>query len=129
MLTSEDREEIKRIVGEEMSKYSLQDVPRDTAAGPESASDRPSRPRKLLTATIFRNGPLADIETRDLAIEGFAEIRARAIEVFGNRDKALHWLKTPVASLDGKTPISMLGDPAGIARVLDTLGQVEHGVW
>jgi putative toxin-antitoxin system antitoxin component (TIGR02293 family) len=52
----------------------------------------------------------------------------RAIEVFGTREKALRWLRTPVRSLDDRTPISLLSSPEGPARVQDTLGQIEHGV-
>jgi DNA-binding CsgD family transcriptional regulator len=53
----------------------------------------------------------------------------RAIEVIGDRDKAMRWLGTPVPALDYATPISLLGTIEGAARVEDVLGQVEHGVW
>ena len=58
-----------------------------------------------------------------------ADVLARAIEVFGEREKALRWLRTPVRSLGDKTPISLLHSPEGLSRVQDTLGQIEHGVW
>ena len=61
--------------------------------------------------------------------EPVMEITARAMEVFGTREKALRWLRTPVRSLGDQTPISLLSSPEGLARVQDTLGQVEHGVW
>jgi uncharacterized protein (DUF2384 family) len=56
------------------------------------------------------------------------DVVARAIEVFGTREKAQRWLRTPVRSLGDKTPIS-LDSPEGLVRVQDTLGRVEHGVW
>lgn len=58
-----------------------------------------------------------------------ADITARAIEVFGNREKALRWLRTPVRSLDDQTPLSLLDTSEGVGRVQDTLGRIEHGVW
>jgi hypothetical protein len=61
--------------------------------------------------------------------EPIMEVTARAMEVFGTREKALRWLRTPVRSLGDQTPISLLSSPEGLARVQDTLGQVEHGVW
>jgi putative toxin-antitoxin system antitoxin component (TIGR02293 family) len=58
-----------------------------------------------------------------------ADVLARAIEVFGERENALRWLGTPVRSLGDKTPISLLNTPEGLVRVQDTLGRVEHGGW
>jgi len=57
------------------------------------------------------------------------DITARAIEVLGTREKALRWLKTPVRSLDDRTPLSLLGSSDGVVRVEDALGRIEHGVW
>jgi uncharacterized protein (DUF2384 family) len=64
-----------------------------------------------------------------VSMETLVDITARAIEVFGTREKALRWLKTPVRSLGDQTPLSLLGSPDGIVRVEDALGCIEHGVW
>jgi len=61
--------------------------------------------------------------------DSLVEITARAIEVFGSREKAMRWLRTPVRALGNQTPMSLLRTPEGLVRVQDTLGQVEHGVW
>jgi Protein of unknown function (DUF2384) len=53
----------------------------------------------------------------------------RAIEVIGNREKALQWLGTPVRALGYATPISKLSDEAGAREVLAVLDQLEQGVW
>jgi len=53
----------------------------------------------------------------------------RASQVLGDRDEALRWLGTPVRGLDFATPISLLGSAQGLVRVLDILGQMEHGIW
>jgi len=76
----------------------------------ESASET-----KVIKASL-ESGPIVDV-------------LARAIEVFGTREKALRWLGTPVRSLGDKTPVSLLNTLEGLARVQDTLGQIEHGVW
>ena len=57
------------------------------------------------------------------------DIVAHAMEVFGNRTKALRWLRTPIPSLDNETPEDMLKREGGIERVQDVLGRIEHGVW
>jgi putative toxin-antitoxin system antitoxin component (TIGR02293 family) len=51
------------------------------------------------------------------------------VEVMGDREKAMRWLGTPVRALDFATPISMMATPSGKKRVLDVVGQMEHGVW
>ncbi len=63
------------------------------------------------------------------AVDPLVEVTARAIEVFGSREKALRWLKTPVRSLGNQPPLSLLDTPEGIDRVNDVLGRVEHGIW
>jgi putative toxin-antitoxin system antitoxin component (TIGR02293 family) len=76
--------------------------------------------RGIVTQAVAQSGSRVD---------GIVEITASAIEVLGAKEKALHWLKTPVRSLDGRTPLSLLDEPGGIERVEDALGRIEHGVW
>ncbi|MBI3698257.1 MAG: DUF2384 domain-containing protein [Acidobacteria bacterium] len=101
MLTKEDKEEIKRLIVEVVSEL--------TFKNPKTGE------KQVLKATLGSD-PIVDVT-------------ARAIEVFGTREKALRWLKTPVRSLGDQTPLSLLNSPEGVARVQDTLGRVEHGVW
>lgn len=54
---------------------------------------------------------------------------ARAIEVFGTRDKAVDWLRTPLPALSHRTPISIMNTSAGVEQIEDVLGRIEHGVW
>jgi putative toxin-antitoxin system antitoxin component (TIGR02293 family) len=97
MLTAEDREEIKQLVGTMIASGSMEH--RDGA-----------------NMALLESDPIVNVLTR-------------AVEVFGTREKALRWLRTPVRSLGNKTPISLANTPEGLARVQDVLGQVEHGVW
>lgn len=76
--------------------------------------------RKIVTQAVAESGSRVD---------GIVEITARAIEVLGAKEKALRWLKAPVRSLGGRTPLSLLDEPGGIERVEDALGRIEHGVW
>ena len=52
----------------------------------------------------------------------------RAVEIIGDRPKAMRWLGAPVRALDYATPISRLHDKAGQAAVLQVLTKLEHGV-
>jgi putative toxin-antitoxin system antitoxin component (TIGR02293 family) len=140
MLTAEDKEEIKRLVGEMIAE-----------SGP-SHSERRKHPDDIEYLDRLQN---VAAEIHDLIVnEGFTEltfvnpatgerrvlkgsvgsdhivdVTARAIEVFGTREKALRWLKTPIRSLGDQTPISLLRSPEGAGRVQDLLGRVEHGIW
>lgn len=121
MLTTEDREEIKRLVGAmiaESGRLSAAQV-RDLIAN------------EGFTELTFRNPTTGETTVIKASLESslIVDVVAMAIEVFGAREKALRWLRTPVQSLGDKTPISLLNTLEGLARVQDTLGQIEHGVW
>ena len=62
-------------------------------------------------------------------LDGIVSVTGRAIEVFGARDKAIRWLRTPLPSLSNRTPLSMLKTAEGIEQVEDVLGRIEQGVW
>ena len=59
----------------------------------------------------------------------FAEILAKAIEVFGSRDEALAWFERPALGLEQRRPIDLLATPAGAKLVEDFLGRLEYGVY
>ena len=50
-----------------------------------------------------------------------AEVAARGIEVFEDRDKFLAWLNLPNRALGNKSPISLLDSRFGTEMVLDEL--------
>jgi len=141
MLTTEDKEDIRRIVAEAFLAKSA-----GSSNEERKRADEIERFERLLKMTArFRelivNEGFTDLrfvnpetgETRIVEVNPEAkpiiEVTARAMEVFGAREKALRWLNTPVRSLGDRTPLSLLYTPEGAARVEDTLGQVEHGVW
>jgi putative toxin-antitoxin system antitoxin component (TIGR02293 family) len=102
MLTADDKDEIKRIVVETLATSAMSFSGENQRAGEIDQAD-------TLLNTV--------------------DVTARAIEVFGTREKALRWLKTPVRSLGDQTPLSLLNSADGASQVRDTLGRVEHGVW
>lgn len=58
-----------------------------------------------------------------------ARVTQRAVEVFGDLEAAVDWLKSPNRSLGGSTPLALLDTDIGAESVLDTLGRIEHGVF
>jgi putative toxin-antitoxin system antitoxin component (TIGR02293 family) len=59
----------------------------------------------------------------------FAEILAKATEVFGSQEEAEQWLERPATGLDRQRPIDLLATPAGVELVEDFLQRLEYGVY
>jgi putative toxin-antitoxin system antitoxin component (TIGR02293 family) len=81
-------------------------------------------PLEKETVRVRRSSP-----PTELLLDDIVSIAARAVEVFGTRDKAMRWLGGSVPSLGYRTPLSLLTTPRGMAEVEDTLGAIEHGIW
>jgi putative toxin-antitoxin system antitoxin component (TIGR02293 family) len=76
-----------------------------------------------------------DAPTKRLSLEQsariwkFAEILAKATEVFGSQEEAERWLERPAIGLNRQRPIDLLATPAGMEMVERFLGQLEYGVY
>jgi putative toxin-antitoxin system antitoxin component (TIGR02293 family) len=55
-------------------------------------------------------------------------ISVHAGEVFANQEKAIHWLRSPNPSLEGKTPPEAAQTDQGYQEVEDVLVRIEQGV-
>ncbi len=53
---------------------------------------------------------------------------AHAVAVFGDEQKATHWLSTPLPLLGERAPAELLGTDDGIAIVERTLTRIEHNI-
>ena len=53
---------------------------------------------------------------------------AHAVAVFGDEQKATHWLSTPLAILGNRIPAELLASNEGIALVERTLTRIEHNI-
>ena len=52
----------------------------------------------------------------------------RGIEVFGNLDKFINWLRDNPYMLEGRLSVQSLANFEGINKVLIQLGRIEHGI-
>lgn len=140
MLTTDDKEEIKRLVGEVIAGLQLSSPAEHKHAQQIEYIDALQNVVARIQDLAFNEGftelTFINPETGEKRILHFSagpdllvDVTARAIEVFGTREKAMRWLRTPVRALGNQTPMSLLQSPEGVVRVQDTLGQVEHGVW
>ena len=67
-----------------------------------------------------------DESERLLAI---AKIFRQAAEVLGSEAKAVHWLKSPVPALEGRTPLQCAETQVGLREVEDVLTRIEDVVY
>ena len=58
-----------------------------------------------------------------------AEVAAKGIEVFEDRDHFLSWMNQPNTALGNRKPLTLLSSRFGTEMVLDELGRIEHGVF
>jgi putative toxin-antitoxin system antitoxin component (TIGR02293 family) len=58
-----------------------------------------------------------------------ARVYANAIEMIGDRDKAIEWLGTPNRALGGGRPLDQLDTDMGARMVEDILGRIAYGVY
>jgi putative toxin-antitoxin system antitoxin component (TIGR02293 family) len=103
-----------------------------TAMGPLGAligslSRRASR-RKTGEAKSNASPARLTPEQSDVVIRT-ARTLAKAIDVLGDREKAVHWLTTPNRALGGEVPMSLLDTSAGAHEVETVLGRIEYGVY
>ena len=57
-----------------------------------------------------------------------AEVVARGVEIFEDKEIFLGWLRQPSEAMGGRTPVSLLNSRYGASMVLDELTRIEHGV-
>lgn len=59
----------------------------------------------------------------------FAHLIAKALKVFGERERMVRWLRKPNRALGGVVPLSLLDTDAGTRQVEAVLGRLEYGVF
>jgi putative toxin-antitoxin system antitoxin component (TIGR02293 family) len=62
------------------------------------------------------------------AVARLVPVIAHAVAVFGDEQKATHWLSTPLDILENRTPAELLGNDEGIQLVERTLTRIEHNI-
>lgn len=59
----------------------------------------------------------------------YLHLYARAVEAHEQAAAAVEWLRAPLPSLGGRSPLVVARDDAGAQRALAVLGRIEHGVF
>jgi uncharacterized protein (DUF2384 family) len=70
-------------------------------------------------ATEGKREPVDDADVALLVMQA-------GTKVFGSDQGFLEWLSYPLPALEDKAPFSLLSSPAGLQKVIDLLGTIEH---
>ena len=66
--------------------------------------------------------------TSPTAVARLVPVIAHAVAVFGDEQKATHWLSTPLAILENRAPADLLSSDEGMELVERTLTRIEHNI-
>ncbi|HEX9689793.1 MAG TPA: antitoxin Xre/MbcA/ParS toxin-binding domain-containing protein [Thermoanaerobaculia bacterium] len=84
-------------------------------------------PQRTLTRRLSQRSRLTAAES-DRTVR-FARIYASAVEMIGDVEKAVQWLRTPNRALGGERPLDQLDTDLGARAVEDILGRIAYGVY
>lgn len=100
---------IDRLLAEGVTKQEI-----DLVAPPRTLAHRRANAERLT------------VEESDRAVR-LARIVAQTESVFGNKDKAMAWLRQPMKRFEGRAPIEMLVTDVGSRLVEEALVQIDEG--
>jgi len=84
-------------------------------------------PQRTLTRRLSKASLLTPAES-DRTVR-MARVYASAIEMIGDKEKAIEWLSTPNRALGGERPLDQLDTDTGARMVEDILGRIAYGVY
>jgi putative toxin-antitoxin system antitoxin component (TIGR02293 family) len=84
-------------------------------------------PQRTLTRRLSHRSRLTPAES-DRTVR-LARVYANAVEMIGDEEKAVEWLRTPNRALGGKRPLDQLDTDVGAREVEDILGRIAYGVY
>ncbi len=95
--------------------------------GKGDVSERLGIPQRTLTRRLSDQSRLTTAES-DRTVR-LARVYATAVEMIGNQEKAVEWLRTPNRALGGEKPIDQIDTDPGVRDVEDVLGRIAYGVY
>jgi putative toxin-antitoxin system antitoxin component (TIGR02293 family) len=84
-------------------------------------------PQRTLTRRLSLGSRLTAAES-DRTVR-LARVFASAVDMLGDEERAVEWLRTPNRALGGDTPLDQLDTDLGARLVEDILGRIAYGVY
>jgi|SRR5437660_8033053 len=95
--------------------------------GNAALSQKLGIPQRTLTRRLSRRSRLTAAES-DRTVR-LARVYANAVEMIGDEEKAVEWLRTPNRALGGERPFDQLDTDVGAREVENILGRIAYGVY
>ena len=83
--------------------------------------------QRTLTRRLSQRSRLTAAES-DRTVR-LARVFANAVEMIGDEEKAVEWLRTPNRALGGERPLDQLDTDIGAREVDDILGRIAYGAY
>ena len=90
-------------------------------------SERLGIPQRTLSRRLSQRARLTSAES-DRTVR-LARVYATAVEMIGNAEKAVEWLRTQNRALGGELPLDCMDTDLGAREVEDILGRIAYGVY
>lgn len=88
----------------------------------------PSADRQNFAVEVLRRSHVDGWASNSFNLGTFLPVVAHTLAVFGDENKASHWLATPLPFFADRSPSEILQEPGGIDLVEQTLTRIEHNI-
>ena len=120
-------DELARLVRKGLPAGSVAALAEKLDVGNAVLSRKLGIPQRTLTRRLSQGSRLTAAES-DRTVR-IARVYANAVEMIGDEEKAVEWLRTPNRALGGERPLDQLDTDLGSRAVEDILGRIAYGVY
>jgi putative toxin-antitoxin system antitoxin component (TIGR02293 family) len=120
-------DDLARLVREGLPAGSVTALAHKLQIGNSVLSRKLGIPQRTLTRRLSQQSLLTSAES-DRTVR-MARVYANAVEMIGDEEKAIEWLRTPNRALGGEKPLDHLDTDVGAQMVEDILGRIAYGVY
>ena len=120
-------DELARLVRKGLPAGSVTALAEKLDVGNTVLSRKLGIPQRTLTRRLSQRSRLTAAES-DRTVR-IARVYANAVEMIGDEEKAVEWLRTPNRALGGERPLDQLDTDLGSRAVEDILGRIAYGVY
>jgi putative toxin-antitoxin system antitoxin component (TIGR02293 family) len=120
-------DDLARLVREGLPAATVTALAQKLDIGNSVLSRKLGIPQRTLTRRLSQRSLLTPAESDRMV--RVARVYANAVEMIGDPEKAIEWLRTPNRALGGERPLDQLDTDVGAQMVDDVLGRIAHGVY
>ncbi len=125
--TIKNADELRHLIRKGLPAGSITALAEKLHIGNSVLSRKLGIPQRTLTRRLSQALLLTPAES-DRTVR-MARVYANAVEMIGDRQKAIDWLSTPNRALGGERPFDQLDTDTGARIVEDILGRIAYGVY